>query len=289
MRISNAALQQRILSDIQDRLVQLARAQQRASTGRHLETISEDPTAGALVLRHDRDLRAIVQYRRNANAVRLRLETEERVLDQLSALLERAKELGVTGSSSNSSAAGRAASAAEVTQLLEQALALGNTRVGNDYIFGGTLVTAPPFQNGSYVGDTQVRNVEIGSGMLVPNGHTGQEVLVDSGVVSALTALRDALLADDRAAVAATLSALDDAHTAIQTLTADVGARMQELEIVLRNHDALEFTLTAQRSALADVPLEEALMDVTTSQAALQAALQSVARILSTSLAEYLR
>jgi flagellin-like hook-associated protein FlgL len=64
---------------------------------------------------------------------------------------------------------------------------------------------------------------------------------------------------------------------------------MQELDIVLRNHDALEFTLTAQRSELADVPLEEALMDVTTSQAALQAALQSVARILSTSLAEYLR
>jgi flagellar hook-associated protein 3 FlgL len=289
MRISNAALQQRIVSDIQERLVQLARAQQRASTGSKLDRLSDDPVTGALVLRHDRDLRAIAQYRRNAGALRLRLEAEEGVLDQLSALLERAKELGVTGSSSNSSAAARTASAAEVTQLLEQALALGNTRLGNEYIFGGTLVTAVPFQNGSYAGNGQVRFFEIGAGMLLPGVHTGQELLLDSGVVAALAALRDALQANDQSAVAAALSSLDNAHTAIQTLTADVGARMQELDIVLRNHDALEFTLTARRSELADVPLEEALMNVTTSQTALQAALQSVARILSTSLAEFLR
>lgn len=290
MRISNASLHQRVLKNLQSNLVRLARAQDKATTGLRVSRPSDDPVATTRILRGDSQLQAIAQHRRNVTAVRTRLDTQEAVLDQVTDILGRAKELGMVGGSSNSTPEGRRAMGLEVGRLLEQVVALGNTRIGDEFVFGGTATGSPPFQpDGTYVGNTGVRRTELQPGQVVEFGHHGQELLVDTGVIATLTSLRDQLLGNDPDAVRTTLTTLDTSFGQVQGFIGDVGARVRQLDVTLQNLEALDAGETIRRSALMDVPLEEAAMELAGVQTSLQAAMLATSRLLQTSLTEYLR
>lgn len=149
--------------------------------------------------------------------------------------------------------------------------------------------SARPFQpNGTYVGTPTGRQAEVGDGILVDTVHSGQQILVNSGVLTSLTALRDALQANDAVAVRASGSALDQAFDATQLTLTEVGARTRNLELTTGSLTALETALTAKRAAAAEIPLEEAMLRLATVQTAMQAAYQATTRILQNSLTEYL-
>lgn len=289
MRITNTLMQDRLLRNLQSQGSQLLRASDQVSTGLRNSKLSDDPVAGAQILATDTALRAVEQYRRSVTSVQARQAAEETTLDQLGDLLSRAKELATGQGSSTANAATRAATAIEVQSLIDQAISLGNLRFGSDYLFGGLDVSAPPFQpNGTYVGTATGRQAEVGDGILVDTVHSGQQLLVNSGVLTSLTALRDALQANDAVAVRASGSALDQAFDATQLTLTEVGARTRNLELTTGSLTALETALTAKRAAAAEIPLEEAMLRLATVQTAMQAAYQATTRILQNSLTEYL-
>jgi flagellar hook-associated protein 3 FlgL len=289
MRITNTLMQERLLRNLQGQGSQLLRASDQVATGLRNSKISDDPVAGAQILATDTALRAVEQYRRSVTSVQARQAAEETTLDQLGDLLSRAKELATGQGSSTANATTRAATAIEVQSLIDQAISLGNLRFGSDYLFGGLDVSAPPFQaNGTYVGTPTGRQAEVGDGVLVDTVHSGEQLLVSSGVLTSLTALRDALQANDAVAVRASGTALDQAFDATQLTLTEVGARTRNLELTTGSLAALETALTAKRAAAAEIPLEEAMLRLATIQTAMQAAYQATTRILQTSLTEYL-
>jgi flagellar hook-associated protein 3 FlgL len=278
-----------LLRNLQGQGSQLLRASDQVATGLRNSKISDDPVAGAQILATDTALRAVEQYRRSVTSVQARQAAEETTLDQLGDLLSRAKELATGQGSSTANATTRAATAIEVQSLIDQAISLGNLRFGSDYLFGGLDVSAPPFQaNGTYVGTPTGRQAEVGDGVLVDTVHSGEQLLVSSGVLTSLTALRDALQANDAVAVRASGTALDQAFDATQLTLTEVGARTRNLELTTGSLTALETALTAKRAAAAEIPLEEAMLRLATIQTAMQAAYQATTRILQTSLTEYL-
>jgi flagellar hook-associated protein 3 FlgL len=290
MRITNAMLQQSALRQLQVNLERISRAQAEVSSGKKLSKPSDDPVAVAQVMRGAHGLRALEQYRRGVNAARARLDAEEAVLNQVTTLTERARELAVGEGSDTATAATRLAAKAEVDRILEQLVQLGNTAVGDERIFGGGQTTAPPFQpGGAYVGDDTARVVETGPGQTAGTSHTGRELLVDSGIISGITALRDALAAGTQPAVAATTSGLGDAFDKVQALLADVGARVVGLDVTDENIAALDASLTLRTGELEGADFEAAATRLVGAQTALQAALLSTSRVLGTSLVEYLR
>ncbi|HXE57560.1 MAG TPA: flagellar hook-associated protein FlgL, partial [Gemmatimonadales bacterium] len=212
MRITNGILQQNALREIQRNLSELAEAQRQVATGRRHDRVSDDPLAGTQVVRHDAALRALEQHRRNATAVRARLDAEEAVLGQLDALLTRAKELGTEQASGGTGAVGRAAAVAELDRILEQVIQLGNTELGGEHLFGGYLVDAPPFDpTGAYLGDDGVRQAELGAGYVIDTVHSGRRIFVDTGVIASVRQLRGAVQGGDTAAIATALTAVDGA------------------------------------------------------------------------------
>jgi flagellar hook-associated protein 3 FlgL len=279
-----------VLRNVQNRLSDMDRAQQQVGTGRRNARISDDPLAGAQVLRSDRALRAIVQYRRGVTAVRTRLDTAEAALDQVTELLTRAKELATGQSGSNANAATRSATAIEVDSLLKQAITMGNSRVGSEFVFGGTITDAPPFQpDGTFTGTAASRQVEIGSGQLIDISPSGQALFIDTGALTALTNLRDRLLADDSAGISASIVGLDTAIDRVQANLAGVGADVRRLDATMDSLDALDDTMLKARSDAADIPFEEAAMHLAAVQASLQAAVLSGTRMLDSNLLEYYR
>lgn len=289
MRITNSVMQERLLRNLQEQGAQLLRASDQVTTGLRNSKISDDPIAGSQVLSADAALRAVEQYRRSVTSVQSRQAAEETTLDQVGDLLSRAKELATAQGSATGNAATRAAAAVEVQSLIDQAISLGNLRFGNDYLFGGFATDAPPFQpNGTYVGTPTGRQAEVGDGILVDTVHSGEELLVTSGVLSSLTALRDALTANNPAGVLASGGPLDTAFNATQVTLTEVGARTRNLELTTGSLTALQTALEGRRSAAAEIPLEEAMLHFSAVQTAMAAAYEATSRILRTSLTEYL-
>jgi flagellar hook-associated protein 3 FlgL len=290
MRISNSLLQQRVLQSLQLNLAKFASTQGQIASGKRFERMSEDPLAGNQVMTADRALRGIEQYRRNSAAARTRTDAEEAALNQLTDLLTRAKELAVQEGSSSGTALTRAAVKAEVDGIIDQVVQLGNTQVGNEYIFAGNQVTTLPFDSsGNYFGDDGARLAEIGQGYLVGTSHTGRELLLNSGVLSSLQALSTELGSGTPTTVAGTITGIDTAFNNVQTLLSSTGARVRQIESAMQNSDALETNITLRKSDLQDISLEEATTRFAGVQNTLQAALLSASRVLNLSLTDYLR
>jgi len=288
MRITDSQRYASALQQITSGNAAVSRASDRLSSGRRFSRLSEDPSGGAKVMTLDSDLRALTQYRRAISTGRARVQAEESALQQVTDILSRAKELATAQGSATATGATRIATAAEVRALREQVLSLGNLQVGGEFLFGGRATgTAPFLPDGSYIGTTDARVSTIAAGQSIATAHSGQEFLVDSGVLAALDALENALMANDPAGVRTANSALDGALDDTQTLLAETGARDRALatELNISRQDAL----AAERASLAEIPLEEASLALAQAQTSLQAAYLATSRILSLNLVDYLR
>ena len=290
MRISNSLLQQRVLRDLQGNLARMAQAQQQVATGKRFERMSEDPLAGIQALGADQELRAIEQYRRNSTAARTRTDAEEAVLGQITDLLSRAKELAIQEGTASSTPQTRAAVKAEVDQIIGQAVALGNTQIGSEYVFAGHQVGTVPFDpTGAYFGDDGQRQAEIGQNYVITTNHTGRELLLTSGVLPALQQLSSELGTGSPATVGPVAGSIDTAFDNIQAMLALNGARARQIESAMQNSDALEATHTQRRSDAQDIDVAAATTRFVSTQSTLQAALLSTSRLLNTSLTDYLQ
>ncbi len=290
MRISNSLTQQRVLRDLQGNLARLAAAQSQVSTGKRFEAMSEDPLAGIQVLGADQGLRAIAQYRRNSTAAQTRIDAEESILGQVTDLLTRAKELAIQEGTASSTPQTRAMVKSEIDQILGQVIALGNTQVGNEYIFAGHQTGTVPFDTtGTYFGDAGQRMIEVGQGYTMPANHSGRELLVDSGVITALQQLSTELGTGSPGTIGPVAGSIDTAFDNVQALLAVNGSRARQIESAMQNSDALEATHTQRKSDARDIDMAAATSRFVSAQNTLQAALLSTSRLISTSLTDYLR
>lgn len=289
MRITNAMVYATSLQQLQAQLAAQNTASAQVSTGQRNAQVSDDPAAAGQVLKIDSESRRVAQYQRNITSVRSSLTSEESTLNQIGDILSRAKELATAQGGSNADASSRSAASAEVTQLLQQVVALGNTKIGDQYVFGGNVTSTAPFQaNGTYVGDTGTRQSVISDGQSVPVSQNGSQLFVTSGVIQSLTNLNAALTANNPTGIQNSISDLDSAFDQTQTNLASVGAETNALDAAVTRLDAQTTSLTNTRSAIADIPLEEASLKLSQAQTALQAGLLATTKIINTSLVPYL-
>lgn len=292
MRITNEMLARSTVSGYQRLSQRVDEARERASTGLRVQRASDDPIAAAGIMGSSSALRALEQYRRNIASARSRLDVEDTVLDQLGGALTRAKELGLSQGQDTASAQTRLQVKAEVDGLLEIMDGLANTSVAGRYLFGGQYSDRAPLAGGDPdparppAGGTEV---EVGAGRRLATTHSAQELFVDSGAVASLRRLSDALAANDPVAVRASFPDIDSALDSVQERVGELGARMNQLDLAGSNLDALEVNLQTFRSELQDADLAQAVTELVSLQDRLQAAMSANARVLSTTLADYLR
>jgi flagellar hook-associated protein 3 FlgL len=306
MRVSNHLFTRDTIARLQSSQQRVAEAQERATSGLRVRKMSDDPSDASAVLQTSGSLRALGQYRRNVQSVGARLSAEEGVLDGVTSVLMRAKELAVQESGGASNADTRAAAAAEVQQLIEQAVSLGNQTHDEEFLFGGANAAAlAPFdktqtaQSPRYVSlrgapaapavPVGAREVEIATGQTMAGAHDGKTVFVDTGVLQSLHDLHAALLADDAGAIDASATALDHSFTGVQTLIGDVGARQTRVDTLLAGFDSLQATLESRQSDLREVDMEQAITELLSRQTAYQAAMAATSRVMGMSLVDYLR
>lgn len=294
MRVTNTLIQRNASFTLQQNLQAMAKAQAQVSSGQKYTAFSDDPQAQSSVMQTSSSLRALDQYKRNIDDGTARASMEDSVLQQLGDSVDRASQIALQEGSSTSTAATRLSAKAEVDNLIDSAVGLGNTKYQNDYLFGGNdvsdapLSNAPPFYTGA-AADSGSHTTEIASGQLFKSNHNAKEIFLDTGTLQALKNLSTALGANDTAGIASAQAALTSAQQGIQALVGDLGARESQLTNAGSNLDALKTNLTTFKSSLSEVDQETAITNLVTRQTAYQSAMLATSRVIGMTLTDYLK
>ncbi len=303
MRVTNTIITARSQLRLQQGLQGIDRVRDDISTGVKIRKMSDNATDAGQLVRVGSSMRAIMQFRRNADAGINRAQAEESALDLLGNSLSRAIELGISQATATANADSRLLVQKEVDQLINLAANLGNTRFGDEYLFGGTRAGEAPLQtpapatgsfsrltdvNGDPVNPSGGITLEVGDGKFVTPNHNATEVFIDTDALNALRALSDALGNNDRAAIQTAADRLTAANSKVQALVGTQGARINEMQDAKTSLNALEFDLKAYRSDLRDTEIDKAMVELVGKQTLYQAAMSATSRILGLSLANYL-
>jgi flagellar hook-associated protein 3 FlgL len=288
MRVSTRMFQDSALRSIRGNLETLARLQEQAATGRRVRTVSDDPGAATQIMRAEAEVRDFEQFRLSGVEASTRMGTEDVVLTSARNLLKQASGLAVGVAGRDPSDPQRQAMAAAIEQLRQELVAYGNTRVGNEYIFGGASSTSPPFQpDGTYVGDDVVRQIEIDRGVFMPTNHSGDSVF--SSALQGLADLEQELRTGDQASINAALNDLQSAGDQFVLAQSETGTRLQQISATTTSLAQRTANLLDQRDALRDVDPAEVSVKVVVAQSALERAYAAIGKVLSTNLLDYLR
>jgi flagellar hook-associated protein 3 FlgL len=285
------------LSGLQSNLAAIDKVQNQVSSGNNYQEASDNPTANNDIMTSASALRALTQYQQNVSSATDRVNTEDSTLQQLTTLLTSAQQLAVQQGSANADPSTRQAAAADAAGLLQSAAQLGNTKFGDQYLFGGTQSEAAPFSvsgsggslSYSYTGSIGGQSIQVGAGETMTVTHDGSQVFVGTGVMDALQNLATSLANGDVAGINSASAAITDAVNNVQGVVGDVGARETELQTTSSNLSAYQSNLTNLKSNLQNVDVESAVTNLVAQQNAYQAAMLATSKVLSMSLTDYLQ
>lgn len=151
--------------------------QLKGSTLRSINRPSQNPIGNVEAMTLKSRIKNNDQYNRNSDYAELYLTSTEKSLEQVVDILNQAKDIAITQSSDFYDAKIRKNISNEIKQLYNQALAIGNKRVGSRYIFGGYKTLSKPFNaEGEYQGDKGKITVEVSKDFFIPINLNGHEV-----------------------------------------------------------------------------------------------------------------
>lgn len=158
-------------------------AQQRVATGKRIGTPSDAPGDVARLLALKRNAREIEQFGANAAEGKAFANSAASALQKVSELLGEAQEKAVAGL--NDANPDRTAIASALEGILNEVTSLANARLGDRYLFGGTVTDRPPFtveRDGAgqirsiYRGNDEVFSAEVGPGLTQALNVPGRDV-----------------------------------------------------------------------------------------------------------------
>ena len=183
MRVSDRFAHDQIQTALSKNRGSLADLQNKLATQKQVTKPSDDPLAATRVLGFKTENKAIQQFIKTSNMARSYLEYADQSLNELTDVLVRVKELVLN--QSNDASAGsdsRRLVAQEIAQLQQQAIQIGNRKLGERYIFGGYNITKAPFaQNGGYQGDTGEVHLEINKDATLAVNIPGNQIFTGEG------------------------------------------------------------------------------------------------------------
>lgn len=293
MRVTNNMIARNAVNNLNLHLRRQEELHYQLASGKRLRVPSDDPAATSHSMRLHSDLTHTKQYRANIGVALSWLEATDSVLNEVGQALQRVKELAVYGANGVLPQDARDAIAREVDQILEHLVDLANSSHAGLYLFGGHKTTTPPYvlsggTVSSYQGDTGRRELEIASGVKIAVNVLGSELF--DQIFQAVTKLRDALDAGDTATVGnQSLAEVEDALDTLLRVRADVGARINRLELADARMQELELNVEQLISDNEDVDLARAIIDLKVAENVYRAALASGARIIQPTLLDFLR
>jgi flagellar hook-associated protein 3 FlgL len=274
----------------------LGRLQEQITTGAVVNRPSDDPITSRQLLDLESRLEGGEQYLSNITKGNLWLNMSETALEgMINVITEARKTAGTIGGGSSDSTV-RKNAAAQLTELKKQLVDMGNTQLGDQYLFAGFKTDTAPFSKSDniYHGSSDDISVEIDQGSLAAVNITGDSLLKGTGSYGSVDVLQTfdnlvtAINNNDATAIETESAKLDDAMKQIANAISDVSGRLNRLDSAETMITRDQSTLTGIISDTQGVDMIQAAVDLNQQQTAFEAALSATAKISQLSLLDYL-
>jgi flagellar hook-associated protein 3 FlgL len=293
MRITQSIIVRNLLQRINQNRERMNLLQANIASGKVLHRASDDPVNFTRSARFRQTIKKNDQYLRNITVAEGWIDTTISLLDNIGNQVMEAKNIAIQGANDTNSAANRTALGNRVDGIIREVVALVNSKFMGKAVFSGTQTrTDEPFQYDgatvTYQGNTGQINRRIGDNLVVAINVNGQQMM-DTGLFTALTDLRDALAGDDQAGIQTAIDSLQSAVEEVRSLASAMGSIRNQLDLTKQRMETVNINLKSYLSQTEDVDLAEVITRYNTEEMAYRAALQTATDVIQMNLLDFLR
>lgn len=296
MRITPGMTSDNALYNLQKGRTLLNRLQEQIASGSVINRPSDDPITTRQLLDMDSQLDKGDQYLSNITKGNLSLSMTDTALQGMADIIAQAKETVGTITSGSSDPTVRENAASQLEELKKQLVDLGNTQLGDQYLFAGFNNSTPPFStaDNTYSGTSDEVSIEIDQNSPAAITIAGDTLLKGTGsygsvdIFETLDAIIAAINSNNPADIQSNAAKLDSSSSQINNARSDVAGRMirfKSAETMISRNQA---TLKGIVSDTMGVDYIEAATQLNKQQSAFEAALAATAKITQLSLLDYL-
>jgi flagellar hook-associated protein 3 FlgL len=304
MRVTQSMLTNNMLRNLSASFQRMGKYQDQLATGKKITRPSDDPVVAMRGMGYRTDLGMIKQFQRNIGEVHNWLDSTDSALDQATNVLQRIRELVVQASNGVNTKDELNNIAMEISQLREQLIDIGNSKVGGRYIFNGVNTMTPPLDksNPSDPASGGINNdpflIEVFDGVKMQANTDGQKIFGDNsgtGGTNLFGDLEDLLLDLTSGAgapgnsISSYLDKIQNNINNVLAVRADIGARQNRVELMESRLEQQEVFASRILSENEDADIERVITDLKMQESVHRAALGVGARIIQPTLLDFLR
>ncbi len=163
LKVTQNMINSKVINNINTIRNTMLTLQNQLSSGKRVNKPSDDPVNATQILTLQNRVTQDTQFLRNVDYAKGWLQQSEGALSSVNRLVTRAKELALQQSNSVSyNAANRTQVAAEIGQMINELIGIGNESIGSRYVFGGTITDpAPVGSGGVFYGSSQGYTTQV--------------------------------------------------------------------------------------------------------------------------------
>lgn len=275
------------------------------ASGKQIQRPSDDPVKTVRSLKFNSSLGQNEQYIQNLKDAQSWMQSTESAVSDFGEMLTQIKESVVRASNQTNPEMAMQATGREIDNIINQMVSVGNTQVGDRYVFAGQKDKTQPFTRDEVTGEVTYHGDNGKISMVIQGGAsatptqdsvnlTGVDVFGEDGVkvLNQLNDIRNKLMEGTQDAQdwlqKDGLQILDDAKDFVLQSHTALGARMETYELNLNMMENNSITITSDLSLNEDIDMAQATMDLKVIESIYKAALSAGSRILPPSLVDYL-
>lgn len=293
MRVTQGMLTGNMLRNLMTSQEKMGTYLDQLTTGKKINRPSNDPVIAMKGMGYRTQVAEVEQYKRNVGDIHNWMDNSDAALNQTTQALQRMRELTIKASNSPNDKDELESIKKEVAQLEEHLMELGNTQVNGKYIFNGTNTKDRPIIKVGEAYNVSADNsdviIEVGHGTRITVNVNPEDVFTEE-LFNDIAELKAILSGEqDRSELDGRIEALDSHINDTIHARADLGARMNRIELV---EDRLDEQIVIAKKTMSeneDIDFEEAITNLITQESLHRAALSAGSRIIQPSLIDFLR
>jgi len=306
-RVTQGTITSQLLRNINSNLRQSQTLQEKLSTGRELNRPSDDPVGITYSLRYRSDLAVNDRFQINVDSAASMLDFNDTMMSQVSDILKRVKDLAVQGSNGTNPQVALNNIASEMSQLKEQLVDISNSQFKGKFIFNGQFTDQIPYDPSidpkTAVTDPGSIEYMINTGIKLSVNLNGNDVFgyppASTGVASpkyeednvfyVIDNMIANLQAGNHTGVSNQIKFVETRMDKVLTQQAEVGARVNRLELMEDRLKDLNLNLETLQSKTEDADIEDLIIRSKVNESIYQASLSVGAKVIQPTLVDFLR
>lgn len=304
LRVTSNMMNSQLLLNLNRNARTMNDTQLQLSSGQKINKPSDDPVGITYSLRYRAELSSNEQYTKNVDNALSWLDYNDTVLGQAGDVVQKIRELTVQAATGTNPQSALDSINAEVMQLKDQLVDIANSTLNGKYIFNGEQYNTKPYDfakgvDGTYdvskaiTTDSGQIQFIVGEDVRMPISTTGNDVFGNTGDADNLFAIINqlsvALKSGDSKGISAQLGLIDTRVEKILTARSEIGAKTNRVELMQDRLSDLNINLTDLQAKTEDADYEGLIMNSKIQENIYNASLSVGAKIISTTLVDFIR